>query len=99
MGIQVTLSGFNHRDVVGGWSRALLWLVDVLVRVLLVPSLTLPVAHCVVDLASVVLAITRDAHLCKHNSKGVRPDEDLMLRSHYFSVKKSAILDRNITLS
>lgn len=71
-----------------GWSHTLLWLVDVLVRVLLVPSLTLPVAHGVVDLASVFLAITRDAHLCKHNAGGVRMDEGLALGSRYFSVQQ-----------
>lgn len=47
----------------------LLRLVDMLVGVLLVPPLALSVAHGVVDLAPVFLAVTRDAHLCKHNSE------------------------------
>lgn len=66
----------------------LLRLVDMLVGVLLVPSLTLPVAHGVVDLAPVFLAITRDAHLCKHNTNAVRPDEESTLGSHCLTAKK-----------
>lgn len=76
-----------------GWGHTLLWLVDVLVRVLLVPSLTLPVAHSVVHLASVLLTITRDAHLCKHNAggrgEGVRMDEGLLL-DHIILASKQA---------
>lgn len=49
----------------------LLGLVDVLVRILLVPSLTLSAAHSVVHLPSVVLSITRDAHLCKRTQGAV----------------------------
>lgn len=66
----------------------LLRLVDMLVGVLLVPSLTLSVAHGVVDLAPVFLAVTRDAHLCKHNANAVRLDEESMPRSHCLTAKK-----------
>lgn len=59
-----------------------------LVGVLLVPSLTLSVAHGVVDLAPVFLAVTRDAHLCKHNAGAVRLDEESTLRSHCLTAKK-----------
>lgn len=52
-----------------------------LVRVLLVPSLALSVAHGVVNLAPVVLAITCDAHLCKHNTTAVRLNQELTLGS------------------
>lgn len=59
-----------------------------LVGVLLVPSLTLSVAHGVVDLAPVFLAVTRDAHLCKHNTDAVRLAEESTLRSHCLTAKK-----------
>lgn len=59
-----------------------------LVGVLLVPSLTLSVADGVVDLAPVFLAVTRDAHLCKHNTDAVRLDQESTLRSHCLTAKK-----------
>lgn len=68
----------------------LLRLVDVLVGVLLVPSLALSVAHGVVDLAPVFLAVTRDAHLCEHNTEAVRLDEESALRSHLSNRQKVA---------
>lgn len=43
----------------------LLWLVDVLMRELLVPPLTLPATHSVVHLSPVVLSVTGDADVCK----------------------------------
>lgn len=64
--------GSQRRPQNEGRRHTLLWLVDVLVRVLLVPSLTLPVADGVIHLASVVLAVARDAHLCKRNTEAVR---------------------------
>lgn len=69
----------------------LLRLVDMLVGVLLVPSLTLSVAHGVVDLAPVFLAVTRDAHLCKqHRCCKVGRGVDAQL-----TLSKSGVLDRN----
>lgn len=59
-----------------------------LVGVLLVPSLTLSVAHGVVDLAPVFLAVTRDAHLCKHNTEAARLDEESTLRPHRLTANK-----------
>lgn len=50
----------------------LLWLIDVLVRVLLVPSLTLSAIHSVVHLPSVVFSITCDTNLCDQNPKRQR---------------------------
>lgn len=49
--------------------RVLFGLVDVLMRVLLVPSLTLFATHSVVHLPSVVLSVTCDTHLCKQNAQ------------------------------
>lgn len=72
----------------GKKSYILLRLVDMLVRVLLVPSLALSVAHGVVNLAPVVLAVTCDAHLCKHNTTAVRLNQESTLGSQYLTAQK-----------
>lgn len=57
-------------QVLWSWNEWVLFrLVDVLVRILLVPSLTLSAAHGVVHLPPVVLSVTCDTHLCKQDRK------------------------------